>query len=76
MINLHQVWGQDGPVGQLVACPIADPGVVSSIPAWFHTFVEIDHELLFMFILLLPLIQKGIESVTSESMHTKQWLTA
>ena len=24
----------------------ADPGVVSSIPAWSHTFVEIDHEII------------------------------
>ena len=27
----------------------ADPGVTSSIPAWSHTFLEIDHE-----IILLP----------------------
>ena len=25
---------------------IADPGVASSIPAWSHTFVEIDHEII------------------------------
>ena len=30
----------------------ADPGVVSSIPAWSHTFVEIDHEIIFTVILL------------------------
>ena len=24
----------------------ADPGVASSIPAWSHTFVEIDHEII------------------------------
>ena len=33
-----------------------DPGVASSIPARSHTFVEIDHEIISMVILLLPLI--------------------
>ena len=33
------------PVTQLVARPIADPGVVSLILAQSHTFVEIDHEI-------------------------------
>ena len=27
-------------------CLIADPGVASLIPAWSHTFVEIDHEII------------------------------
>ena len=30
----------------------ADPGVVSSISAWSHTFVEIDHEIISTVILL------------------------
>ena len=30
----------------------ADPGVASSIPAQSHTFVEIDYEIISMFILL------------------------
>ena len=30
----------------------ADPGVVNSIPAWSHTFVEIDHEIISTVILL------------------------
>ena len=34
------------------ACLTADPGVTSSIPAWSHTFVEIDHELISTVILL------------------------
>ena len=34
------------------ACLTADPGVASWIPAWFHTFVEIDHEIISMVILL------------------------
>ena len=48
-----------GPVEQSVASPIADPGVMSLIPAWPHTFVEIDREIFSKAILLLPLIQKG-----------------
>ena len=31
----------------------ADPGVASSIPAWSHTFVETDHEIIFTIILPL-----------------------
>ena len=43
---------------QLVTCPTTDacltanPGVTSSILAWFHTFVEIDHEIISRVILL------------------------
>ena len=32
-------------------CLTADPGVASLIPAWFHTFMEIDHEIISMTIL-------------------------
>ena len=45
-------------VGQSVACLAtdasltADPGVVSSIPARSHTFVEVDHEITSTVILL------------------------
>ena len=38
---------------------IADPGVVSLIPAQSHTFVEIDNDIFSTVILLLPLIQEG-----------------
>ena len=34
------------------ACQTADPGVASSIPARYHTFVEIDHEIISTVILL------------------------
>ena len=54
----------------------ADPRVASSILARSNTFVEIDHEIISMVILLLPLIQEGLLSVTSEIMCTKYWLTA
>ena len=33
-------------------CLTADPGVVSSIPALFHSFAEIDHEIISIAILL------------------------
>ena len=56
----------------------AYPGVVSSIPAQSHTFVEIDREIISTVILLpfAEIIQEGLLSVTSESMCTKYWLTA
>ena len=41
-----------GSIGQSVTCLIADPWVVSSIPAQSHTFVEIDHEKISTAILL------------------------
>ena len=34
------------------ACLTADPGVAGSIPARYHTFVEIDHEIISTVILL------------------------
>ena len=34
------------------ACLTADPGVASSIPAWYHNFVEIDYEIISTVILL------------------------
>ena len=46
-----------GSIGQLLASLPADPGVMSSIPAWSHTFVEVDLEIIFTVVLLLPLIQ-------------------
>ena len=42
-------------------CLTADPGVASSIPAGYHTFVEIDHEIISTVILLpsADLFKKG-----------------
>ena len=60
-----------GPLAQSVASPTTDPRVVSLIPARSHTFMEIDREIICKAILLLPLIQEGLLSVTSESMCTK-----
>ena len=41
-----------GGIAQSVTCLTADPGVVSLIPAWSHTFVEIDREIISTAILL------------------------
>ena len=37
---------------QSVTCLTADPGVASLVPAWSHTFTEIDHEMISTAILL------------------------
>ena len=44
------------------ACLTAVPGFASSIPARFHTFVEIDHEIISTVILLLSAesFKKGV----------------
>ena len=57
------------------ACLTADPGDVSSIPDWSHTFVEIDHEIFSTVFLIPSANQEGMLSVTSESISTN-WLTA
>ena len=49
-----------GPVAQSVSILIADTRIV--------TFVEINHEIFYMAILLLLLVQEGLLSVTSQSM--------
>ena len=49
----------DGHLPGLLTCPTADicltadPGVISSILAWSHTFVEFDHEIISMAILFI-----------------------
>ena len=50
-----------GPIAQSVTCLTtdtcltADPGIVSSIPTWSQTFVEIDHEIISMVISMVIL---------------------
>ena len=61
-----------GAVVQSVARLIADPGVVGLIQAQSHTFVEIDYGTVSLVILLPPLIQEGLMSVTSECMCTNR----
>ena len=53
---------------QSVTCLTADPGVANSTLARSHIFAEIDHKIISTAILLLPLIQEGFVSFTSESM--------
>ena len=60
---------QPSSVAQLVACLTADPWVPSSKPQFGHITLEvIDHEIIFMASLSLPLIQEGQLSVTDKSM--------
>ena len=54
-VCLHNV---SGTAAQLVARLIADPEVVSSIPARSHAFVETDNEIFSMAILLLPVSRR------------------
>ena len=42
-------------------CLIADPGVMRSIPARSHTFMEIDHEILSSAILLLSADSRRVD---------------
>ena len=67
---------QPGPAAQSVASPTADPGIRSLMPAQCHIFAKIDHKISSRVILLPPLIQEGLMSVTRESICTKYWLTA
>ena len=61
-----------GSVAQSVTCLTADPEVRSWIPAQFHTFVEIDHEIISMAILLPSADSRRV--VFSES-ASNCWLT-
>ena len=63
-----------GPLMQSVVSKTTDPGIASSILAWSHIFVKIDHEIISTAILLLLLIQEELFSVTSECMCRKYWL--
>ena len=57
-----------GPVAHSVASSSADSGIVSSIPIQSHTFM---HEIVSTVILLIPLIQEGLLSVTSNCIFMK-----
>ena len=61
---LYMVYTILGPVAQLVTSLTADTRIARLIPAWSHTFMEIDHEISSSVILLLP-IQEGLLSGTS-----------
>ena len=61
------------PVAQSVACPIAGPEVVSSIPAQPYTFMEIDLGNIFYGYSPLSGVQECQVSVTSKSICTEYW---
>ena len=48
-----------GPVVKSIVCLTADPEVASLIPTQYHTFMELDHKVISMGILLLHLIHEG-----------------
>ena len=54
------------PVAQSVASRTADPGVASLIPAWSHTLVEIEHEIISTVILLLSIFKKGCHQLQAK----------
>ena len=51
---------------QSMACLIADPRLMSSVPARSHTFVEIDNKIIST-VILLPLIQELQAKVCARS---------
>ena len=59
-------------------CLTADPGVASSIPARYHTFVEIDHEIISTVILLpsADFFKKGCCQLQAKVCAQITWLTA
>ena len=59
----YQCLIQLGAIAQSVGSLTAGPGIASSIQARFHTFVEIDHSIISMIILLLPVIQEGLDDI-------------
>ena len=57
-----------GREGQSVAFLIVDPEAMILIPAWSHTLVEFDHEIVPTVILLLMLIQEGLSQLQAKGM--------
>ena len=57
-----------GRLEQSVTCLTADPGVVSLIPAWSHTLMEIDHEIIST-VILLSIDSRGVVSYKRKYMH-------
>ena len=51
----------------------ANPGIVSSMLAWSHTIVEINHEIIFSY---SHPSADSVRVVTTESMYTKHRFTA
>ena len=71
------ITSQPDSVVQSIVSLIADPEVVSLIPAWPITFTEMDFDReIFSTVILFRRIQEGLLSVTCESMCTEYWLNA
>ena len=51
-------------------CLTADPGITRLIPAWSHTSVEVDHEIISM----APLIQEGFLSINCKQKYVHEVL--
>ena len=66
MLNIFMYYSPPCVV-QSVTSLTADPEVVSFISPWSHSFGEIGREIISTVILLLPLIQEGLLSVSRES---------
>ena len=58
-----------GQVAQSITCLTADPGVLSSIPARSHTFVEINHEIISTAILLPSADSRRVVSYKRKYVH-------
>ena len=65
-----------GPIAQSVVRPTADPGLVSFITAWSHTFIEIDHNIISSLSPPSADSRRDAVSYKSESMCMKLLLTA
>ena len=59
---------------QSVASLPAAPGVASSIPARSHTFVKIDHEIIYTIIPLLPPTADSRRFVVSYKMYKRKYV--
>ena len=69
---------------QSVARPTVDPGVLRSIPAWSHTFMEIDHEIIFTHhsprsadsrgVNVVSYKRKYVHKVLAKRLRKKVWL--
>ena len=62
-----------GCVAQSVTCLTADPGVAGLIPAWSHTFMEIDHEIIST-VILLPSIDLRMVIVSFKRKYVQEVL--
>ena len=57
--SIHDSVTTTGPIVKSIVSLTADPEVASLIPTQYHTFMELDHKVISMGILLLHLIHEG-----------------